>query len=123
METLMIAATVAVLGGLMLVAGREVYRLWRAGMREERALLMHRVLEHEGVHLDGCTDASVLTQTAHAARNCLLCRGKQTCIAWLEGEAAVPLDQFCRNADLITKLRADGRMSTPSGLSPTTGAG
>ena len=114
METLMIAATLAVLGGLMLVAGLNVYRLWRAGMREERALLMHRVLEHEGVRLDGCTDASVLTQTAHAARSCLLCRGKETCIAWLEGEATVPLDHFCRNADLIARLRADGRTSAPS---------
>jgi hypothetical protein len=114
METLMIAATVAVLGGLMLVAGLEVYRLWHVGMREEQTLLMNRVLEHEGVRLDGGTEASVLTQTAHAARSCLLCRGKETCIAWLEGEATVPLDHFCRNADLIARLRADGRTSAPS---------
>ena len=111
MDILIVAAAVAVLAGLMLVAVLRVYQLWRAVMREERVLLMNRVLEHEGVHLDGCTDASVLTQTAHAARRCLLCRGRETCIAWLDGDAAVPLDRFCPNAGLIAKLRADGRTS------------
>jgi hypothetical protein len=112
MDTLIVAAAVAVLGGLMVLGVMDVYRLLRAGMREDQALLMHRVLEHEGARLDGCTDASVLTQTAHAARSCLRCRDQETCIAWLEGEATLPLDRFCPNADLIARLGADGRASS-----------
>ena len=60
MDVLITAAAVAVLGGLTLMAGLMGYRLWRAGMREEGALLMHRVLEREGVSLDGCTDKGTL---------------------------------------------------------------
>ena len=113
MDTLIITATVALLGGLAVAAGLVVYRLWRAGMREERVLLMHRVLERESVSLDGCTDKSTLAQAAIAARRCLLCRDRETCVAWLEGEAAVPLDRFCPNADLIARLKADGRTRSP----------
>lgn len=112
METIITAAVVAILAGLAVAAGLVVYRLWRAGMREERALLMHRVLEREGVNLDGCADKGTLAQTAVAARRCLLCRHRETCVAWLEGETAVALERFCPNADLIARLKADGRTSS-----------
>jgi hypothetical protein len=113
MDALIAAAAVAVLGALVLAAGLMAYRLWCAGVREERALLMHRVLEREGVTLDGCADKGTLAQTAAAARRCLLCRDRETCVAWLEGDAAVPLDRFCPNADLIARLKAEGRASLP----------
>jgi hypothetical protein len=112
MDALIAAAAVAVLGGLAVAAGVVVYRLWRAGIREER-LLMHRVLEREGVNLDGCTDKGTLADTAAAARRCLLCRDRETCLAWLEGDAGVPLERFCPNADLIARLKAQGRASSP----------
>jgi hypothetical protein len=113
MDALIITAAVVLLGGLAVAAGLVVFRLWRAGMREERALLMHRVLDREGVSLDGCTDKGTLAQTAAAARRCLLCRDRETCLAWLEGEAAVPLDRFCPNADLIARLKAEEQATSP----------
>ena len=113
MDTLITTAAVVLLGGLAIAAGLVVYQLWRAGMREGRSLLMHRVLEREGVSLDGCTDRGTLAQTAAATRRCLLCRDRETCVAWLEGEAAVPLDRFCPNADLIARLKAERRTSSP----------
>jgi len=108
-DALIIAAAVGFLCALVLAAGLVVYRLWIAGLREQRTLLMHRVLEREGISLDGCTDPRLLAQTAVAARGCLLCRDRETCLAWLEGDAPVPLDRFCPNADLFARMRADAR--------------
>jgi len=108
MNTLITAVAVAVLVGLVLAAAVMVYQLWRAGMREKPPLLMHQVLEREGVDLDRCQDESVLAQVGAAARTCLLCRDRDTCVAWLEGEGAVPLDHFCPNAELIGRMKADG---------------
>jgi hypothetical protein len=114
MDALIIAAVTAVLGGLAVAAALVVYRLWRAGVHEDRALLMHRVLEHEGVSLNGCAHESVLARTAVAARGCLLCRARETCIAWLEGDAAMPLSRFYPNVDLVARLKAERRASSPS---------
>ena len=114
MDTLIITAVVVLLGSLVVAAGLVAYQLWRAGVREERILRMHRVLEREGVSLDGCTETGTLAQTAAAARRCLLCRERETCLAWLEGEVGVPLERFCPNADLIARLKADGQASSPS---------
>lgn len=107
MDTLVITAAVALFCALAVAAALVTYRLWRAGMREERTLLMHRVLEREGVILDGCTEKATLAQTAAAARRCLLCRDRETCLAWLEGDESVPLGRFCPNADLIARLQAE----------------
>jgi hypothetical protein len=109
MDLLMTAAAGVVLGIILVAVGVTSYRLWRAGMYEERPLLMHRVLEHEGANVERCTDEGALAQIATAARGCLLCRDKETCLAWLEGDAPVSLQQFCPNAEMIGRLKADAR--------------
>jgi hypothetical protein len=97
MDALIAIAAVALLGGLVVAAGLLTYRLWRAGMREERQLLMHRVLEREGVSLDGCTDRGTLTQTAAATRRC--------CSA-ATGRLALP-------GSTVTPARSTGSAPTP----------
>ena len=105
MDVLITAGAGVVLGGLLVVAAVMSYRLWRAGMREGGQLLLHRVLEREGVSLEGCTDEAVLGRAGAAARGCLLCRDQATCLAWLEGDAPASLQQFCPNAEMIGDLR------------------
>jgi hypothetical protein len=105
MQTLIDSTVVVVLSGLVLLAGTMAYRLWHAGVRDERGLLMHRMFEHEGVRLNASTDEAAAMQTAAAARRCLLCRDKETCIGWLEGESTERLEHFCQNADVIAGLK------------------
>jgi hypothetical protein len=81
------------------------YRLWRAGMRQTRPLLTHRVLEREGVSLAGCSDPGTLARAGAAARSCLRCRDEAACLRWLEGDASLPLQRFCPNDDVIARLR------------------
>jgi hypothetical protein len=114
MDMLITAAAGGVLGGLLVATGVMTYRLWRAGMRQKGSLLMHRVLEREGVSLEGCADEAVLARTSAAARGCLLCRDQATCLAWLEGDAPVSLQQFCPNAEMIADLRSARRTCTTS---------
>jgi hypothetical protein len=109
MDLLMTAAAGVVLGIILVAVGVTSYRLWRAGMREEGPLLMHRVLAHEGATVERCADEGELAQIAAAARGCLLCRDKETCLAWLEGDASVSLQQFCPNAQMISRLGAEAR--------------
>jgi hypothetical protein len=96
-----------------LIVGFLAYNIWRAGLQQERILLMHRVLEREGVSVEGCTEKATLIQTAAAARRCLLCRHQETCVAWLVGEHAACLAEFCPNAGLIARLKAEQRASSP----------
>ena len=107
MDVVITTVAAAVLLAIAVAAGVKVYQLWRAGMRERPPLLMHRVLQHEGVELAACADEGRLVQVAAAARRCLLCRDRETCVAWLEGDSGVPLDHFCPNAELITQLRVE----------------
>lgn len=106
MDTLIAAAAVAVLSALTVMVGVVVYRLGRAGACQG-PLLLHRVLEREEVSLEGHTDRATLTQTAAAARRCVLCRDRETCLAWLGGEPDMPLERFCPNADLIGRLKTE----------------
>ncbi len=106
MDALIEAAALAALVTLAVMVGVVVYRLGRAGRREE-PLLLHRVLEREAVSLEGRTDQETLVQAAGAARRCLLCRHRETCLAWLGGETGTPLERFCPNADLIARLKAE----------------
>jgi hypothetical protein len=111
MDTAITAAVVALLGAFVLAAGFMSYRLWRAGSSEQGPLLMHRVLEREGVSVEGCTDDGALAQIAAAARGCLLCRDQETCRAWLGGDTSASLEEFCPNAELIGRMKADGRVA------------
>jgi hypothetical protein len=106
MDTLIAAAALAVLGTLTVLVGVVVYRLGRAGACQE-PLLLHRVMEREKASLDGRTDQTTLVQAAAAARRCILCRERETCLAWLGEETDTPLERFCPNADLITRLKAE----------------
>jgi hypothetical protein len=114
MQTLFNAAAVVLLVGLVLAGGVMIYRLWRAGMRERGTLLLHRMFEHEGVSQGACTNEVAAGQAANAARRCLLCRDRETCVEWLEGQSTEELEQFCLNADLIGRLKAQRGASSPS---------
>lgn len=115
MDMLITAAAGLLPGALLVMAGVMSYRLWRAGMREGGRLLMHRVLEREGVSLEGCTDEAVLARAGAAARSCLLCRDRATCLAWLEGHGSAPLRHFCPNAEMIGDLRLARTSAPPRG--------
>ena len=107
MNTFIFAALLALTAGFAVAAIWQGWHLWCAALREERTLRMHRVFERKGITLEGCTDHSTLAKTAAAARRCLLCRERETCLAWLEGVSSVALEHFCPNADLVAKLEAD----------------
>jgi hypothetical protein len=107
MDTLVTVAIVAGFGGLTLVAGWAVYGLWRAVMREDRPVLMHRMLERQGLTLDRLAYQTELKQAAAAARRCVVCRDRETCLAWLERDGTTGYEQFCPNADFIARLRAE----------------
>ena len=100
----LIAASAALVG-FVVIAGVMTYRLWQAGMRQARPLLLYRVLDREGVSLAGCTDPGTLARAGRAGRACLLCRDRTACLAWLDGDRALSLQQFCPNADVIGRLR------------------
>ena len=119
MNMFIFAALLALVAGVAVAAVWQGWRLWRAALREERTLRMHRVLERMGITLEGCADHGTLAQAAAGARRCLLCRERETCLAWLEGDSNVALEHFCPNADLIAKLEADalsGRFSKSARL-------
>jgi hypothetical protein len=107
MDTLAAAVIAAGFGGVMLLAGWVVYRLWRAGIREDRPFLMHRMFARQGVSLEGVEYSPQLEQVALAARRCVVCGDWETCRAWLEGEGEGGHDAFCPNADLIARLKAE----------------
>jgi hypothetical protein len=107
MEVLIIGTAAALVSVVVIAAGVRTYRLWRAGIGTTQPLLMHRVLEREGATAEDGADARTLVQMATAARGCLLCRDQQTCRAWLQGESAAALQDFCPNAQLIGQLKAE----------------
>jgi hypothetical protein len=51
-------------------------------------------------------------QLAAAARQCLVCRDKATCIGFLDGDANAHVEEFCPNADLIARCKG-GQQSSP----------
>jgi len=112
----LIAASAA-LGGFLMAVGVMTHRRWRAGLRQVRPLLIYRVLEREGVSLAGCTDPGTLARAGRAVRACVMCQDRATCLAWLNGDKSVPLQQFCPNADVIGRLREHGRQP----ISPAAG--
>ena len=116
MEVLVAVGGVAVLAGLAVSTAVVGFRLWRAGADGERDLLLHRVLKRKGLNLDGRTDDATLGQMAAATRTCLLCRDRGTCLAWLEGDASVPLEHFCPNADLLARLQSERQAASPGSV-------
>jgi hypothetical protein len=101
---------------MVLAAGWAGLRLWRAVLREDRPVLMHRVLEREGLSLAGNRDTMELARAAAAIRRCVACRERETCLAWLEGDDTTAFERFCPNADLIAGLKAEARaMAHPAG--------
>jgi hypothetical protein len=107
MEVLIIATAAALVSVGVVAIVLRTFRLWRAGIGAAQPLLMHRVLEREGATPRDGADVRTLVQMATAARGCLLCRDQETCRAWLKGESAASLQEFCPNADLIGQLKAE----------------
>ena len=107
MDTLLTVAIVAGLGGLILAAGWAVHGLWRAVMREDRPILMHRMLQRQGLSLDQLDDSLEFEQAAAAMRRCVVCRDRETCLAWLEGDGKTGYEGFCPNAGLIARLKSE----------------
>ena len=106
MDTLVAVVALAGACAVILAAAWAAYRLWRAVMRDERPVLMHRVLEREGLSLAGTVDPMEVARGAAAIRRCVACRERETCLAWLEGEDRIAFERFCPNADLIAGLKA-----------------
>jgi hypothetical protein len=104
MELIIAAFPAALVAGLLAVVAGVSYRLWRSAMRDER-LLMHEVIARKGLSLDGCRDPDLLRQAGAAARRCMLCRDRDTCIGWLDGEVTGPVERFCPNAELLAKMQ------------------
>ena len=107
MDTFVTVAIVAGFGGLFLVGGWAVHGLWRAVIREDRPVLMHRVLERQGLSADRLVCATDIEQAAAAARRCVVCRDRELCLAWLERDGKTGYEQFCPNADFIARLRTE----------------
>lgn len=107
MDPLIAVVTFAGVGVFVLAVGWAWYKRWRTVMRRDREILMHRVLEREGVSLADSADLMDLAQGAAALRRCAVCRDREICLAWLEGTDKTPLEQFCPNASLIARLRAE----------------
>jgi hypothetical protein len=107
MDTFVTVVSVAGLGGLLLAGGWAVHGLWRAVIREDRPVLMHRMLERQGLSMDRLESPLELVQAAAAARRCVMCRDRGTCLAWLERDGRTGYEAFCPNADFIARLRTD----------------
>lgn len=106
MDTLVAVASIAVVCAIAMVAAWAGYHLWRAVMCEQRPVLMHRVLEREGLSLTPGMGALELARGAAAIRRCAACRDHETCLAWLEGEHTEAFEGFCPNAELIAEWKA-----------------
>jgi hypothetical protein len=119
MGTLVAVAAIAGLSAIVVAAAWAGYRLWRAVMREQRPVLMHRVLEREGVSLGSTTDAMDLARGAAAIRRCAACRDHETCLAWLEGDRTDAFERFCPNAELIAGLIAEARTEARAAGGPS----
>jgi hypothetical protein len=107
MDALATVTIVTGFGAMFLLGGWAVYRLWRAGIREDRPFLMDRMFARQGVSLEGVEYSPELEQMALAARRCVACGEWETCRAWLEGEGETGYEAFCPNADLIARLKAE----------------
>lgn len=103
----------AALVALAMVAGRAVWVMWRGAMIEERPLLMHRMLQSQGVTIAGVADPATLQQACHAARRCVACRDVEACRDWLESGKTAGYEAFCPNCEFIEGLRAKGAARAP----------
>jgi hypothetical protein len=92
-------------GGLLLVGGWAAHGLWRAVMREDRPVLLHRMLERQGLSTDRLVYATDIEQTGAAVRRCVMCRDREECLAWLDRGGRAGYERFCPNADFIARLR------------------
>jgi len=115
MDTLVAVAALAGVGAIAAAAAWAGYRLWRVVMREERPVLLHRVLERQGLSLAASTDATELARGAIAIRRCVACSERETCLAWLEGNDSTAFERFCPNAGLIAELKAEARAAARPG--------
>ena len=96
----------AVLIAVVAVAARAVWLMWRAAMIEQRPVLMHRMLQRQGVTIAGVEDYATLEQACHAARRCVVCRDAEACKVWLEGGKSEGYEAFCPNLGFIQQLKA-----------------
>jgi hypothetical protein len=109
---------VLLLAGALLVAILALgwlgaYRLWRQ-IQARGSPLMDQVLDRHSPPAQAAPHGETLIRAAAAARTCLLCRDQAVCLAWLEGETAASLQQFCPNAELIEHLSAPPKERTQS---------
>jgi hypothetical protein len=105
MDTLAMVVVVASLSGLILAVGWTIHGLWRIVMREDRPVLVYRMLEHLGLSMNRFLYPAEVEQFATATRRCLMCRDRATCLAWLERDGKTGYEAFCPNADFISKVR------------------
>jgi hypothetical protein len=105
-ETVVSVLIGASLIALIAMAARAMWVMWRAAMIEERPVLMHRMLQRQGVSIAGVADYATLEQACHAARRCVACRDAEACKVWLEGGKTDGYEAFCPNVEFIAKLKA-----------------
>jgi hypothetical protein len=109
MDAVLTAGIVAVFGAMALALGWALHRLWRAVMREDRPVLLHRMLARHGARFELVEHSSQLEQAGAAVRRCVVCREQERCLAWLDGGGNSGYEAFCPNAGLIARLKAEGR--------------
>jgi hypothetical protein len=106
METVATILVGAALIAVAAVAARALWVLWRATMLEERPVLMHRMLQRQGVTIAGVEDSATLEQACRAARRCVACRDAEACRAWLDAGQTEGYEAFCPNREFIDELKA-----------------
>lgn len=104
-ETMVSVLIGAALIALVVIAARAMWVMWRAALIEERPMLMHRMLQRQGVTIAGVVDYATLDRACSAARRCAACRDLEACMAWLEGGKTEGYQAFCPNAEFVQSLK------------------
>jgi hypothetical protein len=109
-------ANVLVGAALLAVAafvGRAIWVQWRRTFAGRDPVLMHRMLERQGVRVAEAEDYWTLEQAARAARRCVACRDTDQCQAFLDRGATDGYEDFCPNAAFIKTLKAQQAAAAP----------
>jgi hypothetical protein len=107
MDAVATVLTGAVFVAFAAILGHALWAMWRTAMREQRPLLMPRMLERQGVPLADAANLWTFERAANAARRCTMCRDKRACEAWLARGATAGYEAFCPNADFIAALKRE----------------
>jgi hypothetical protein len=113
-ETVASVLVGAALVAVVAIVGRALWSMWRATMSDRQPVLMHRMLERQGVRIAGSEDYWTLEQAARASRRCVNCRELEACQAWLDRGETAGYEAFCPNASFIKALKEEQGAQPPA---------